>query len=293
MAQDKKIVTAFGRVNPPTVGHEKLFNKVREIADREGAEHDIRVSHSNDPKKNPLTQEQKLGHLRTMFPDHNFSGSSKEQPSFMSHLHDLHNKGYTHVTMVAGDDRVPEYQKVVDKYNKPEEEGGQFNFKSIKIQSAGHRDPDAEGAEGMSASKMREHAQQGNYHSFKAGLPASTSHEQATKLYNDVRRGMGINENRMSFSKWLSEDIPTNSSSMSIRGLGNVTGVTDSMGITDPSVTGYAVDNAQTQAQIAQEIQGMHGAAGLDGGDQPKNIIGFKASMAKAGGSANYTGKKR
>ncbi len=201
MAKDKHIVTAFGRVNPPTSGHEKLFNHVKSLADREGADHDIRVSHSQDSKKNPLTQEQKTSHLRHMFPKHNFSNSSKQSPSFMTHLKELHAKGYTHVTFVAGSDRVPEYQKLVDKYNKPD---GEFNFKHIKVVSAGHRDPDAEGTEGMSASKMREHAQQGNYHSFKSGLPGHVTHQHAQHLYNDVRNGMGIKESVfLRFKTWL------------------------------------------------------------------------------------------
>lgn len=204
MAKDKHIVTAFGRVNPPTAGHEKLFNHVKSVADREGAHHDIRVSHSNDPKKNPLTQDQKLHHVRKMFPKHNFSGSSKESPSFMTHLKELHGKGYTHVTFVAGSDRVPEYQKLVDKYNKPEKEGGEFHFKRINVVSAGHRDPDAEGTEGVSASKMRDHAKEGNYHSFKAGLPKHVSHEHAQELYNHTRQGMNIKESVLvRFNNWL------------------------------------------------------------------------------------------
>ena len=201
MAKDKKIVTAFGRMNPPTVGHQKLIDTVLNKAKAEDADHDIRLSHSQDAKKNPLTQEQKLHHARKMFPKVNFSGSSKEHPSFIHHLKDLHSKGYTHVTMVAGSDRADEYQKLVDKYNKP---GGEFHFKSIKIHSAGHRDPDAEGTEGMSASKMRQHAHEGNYHSFKAGLPSHVTHEHAQELYNHVRAGMGIKESTfLRFKNWL------------------------------------------------------------------------------------------
>ncbi len=139
-----------------------------------------------------------------MFPKVNFSGSSKEQPSFIHHLKDLHSKGYTHVTMIAGSDRVPEYQKIADKYNKDPKEGGEFHFKSINIHSAGHRDPDAEGTEGMSASKMRGHAQEGNYHSFKSGLPSHVSHEHAKELYDHVRQGMGLKESYIrKFRSWL------------------------------------------------------------------------------------------
>ena len=201
MAKDKKIVTAFGRMNPPTTGHQKLVDAVLNRAKAEDADHDIRLSHSQDAKKNPLSQEQKLHHARKMFPKVNFSGSSKEHPSFIHHLKDLHSKGYTHVTMIAGSDRVAEYQKIVDKYNKP---GGEFHFKSIKIHSAGQRDPDADGVEGMSASKMRQHAQEGNYHTFKAGLPSHVNNQHAQELYNHVRGGMGIKESTfLRFKNWL------------------------------------------------------------------------------------------
>lgn len=207
MSKDKKIVSSFGRMNPPTTGHQKLIDAVMSHANSQGADHDIRLSHTQDKKKNPLDQQQKLYHARKMFPNVNFSGSSKQSPSFMSHLKELHGKGYTHVTMVAGSDRVPEYQKLVDKYNKPEEHGGEFHFKSIKVVSAGHRDPDAEGTEGMSASKMRQHAQDDNYHSFKSGLPSHVTHEHARQLYDHVRQGMGLHEQVgvLRFKNWLTE----------------------------------------------------------------------------------------
>lgn len=197
----KKIVTAFGRMNPPTIGHQKLIDAVKNRAKKEGADHEIRVSHSQDAKKNPLTGDQKLHHLGHMFPDTKFSASSKEHPSFIHHLKQLHQKGYTHVTFVAGSDRVPEYEKTIKKYNGPQ---GEYNFKHIEVVSAGHRDPDAEGAEGMSASKMRQHAKDGNYHSFKSGLPSHVSHEHAKRLYSDVRKGMKLEESVfLSFKNWL------------------------------------------------------------------------------------------
>lgn len=247
----KKIVTAFGRMNPPTIGHEKLINHIKALADAEGADHEIRVSHSQDAKKNPLSAQQKLHHLGKMFPDTKFSASSKEAPSFIHHLKNLHNKGYTHVKFVAGSDRVPEYKKIVDKYNKPEKEGGEFHFKHIEVVSAGHRDPDAEGTEGMSASKMREHAREGNYHSFKSGLPKHVSHNDAQALYNDVRKGMGIHESVLvRFKNWLMES--TNASAgAGIRGFGDVSG--------QPAgdISNYAATNASTPPQ-AQGMVDQH-----------------------------------
>ena len=279
MAKEKHIVTAFGRVNPPTSGHEKLFNKVKELAKAEGADHDIRVSHSQDKKKNPLSQEQKLHHLRKMFPKHNFSGSSSESPSFLTHLKDLHEKGYTHATMVAGSDRVPEYSELVKKYNKPESEGGLFHFKHIKVVSAGHRDPDAEGTEGMSASKMREHASQGNYHSFKSGLPSHVSHEHAKQLYDHVRQGMGIHESVfMRFKTWLFEGTPANVSSGSgVRGFGDVSGMPAG------DISNYAAANASAPpaaGDMVNQHNSMHVGvstlkAGMDA-DTKDNIMNKK-----------------
>jgi hypothetical protein len=184
---EKHHVFAFGRMNPPTVGHAALVDKVKDIAAANKATHSIVLSHSQDPKKNPLTPEQKLKHARRFFPGANISVATKEEPTFIHHLRKLHNQGVTHVTMVAGSDRVEEYKKLLDKYNGP---GKEFNFKKINVVSAGQRDPDAEGVAGMSASKMRSHAENKNYSEFKKGIPSHVHPEHAKELYNDVRAGM-------------------------------------------------------------------------------------------------------
>lgn len=200
----KHVVVAFGRMNPITSGHEKLINSVVSMAKEHNADHEIRVSHSQDSAKNPLSSGQKLGHLKKLFPKVNFSASSKESPSLLQHLKELHGKGYTHVTFVAGSDRVPEYQETINKYNKPESEGGLYHFKHINVVSAGHRDPDSEGTTGMSASKMRGFAKSGDYDSFRKGLPSTAKPEHAKQMYDDVRSGMKISESFvMSFRKWL------------------------------------------------------------------------------------------
>ena len=195
----KSVVMAFGRMNPPTTGHAKLVNKVRELAQQHDAHHEVIVSHTTDPDKNPLTQEQKLRHVRRYFPDTNITGSSSEYPSFIAHAKRLHQAGHQHLIMVAGDDRVGEYQKILNKYNGPDKE---FNFKKISVVSAGARDPDSEGVEGMSASKMREHARNGNFVEFRKGVPSHVSDEHAKDLYNDVRTGMGIKEEQVNEACW-------------------------------------------------------------------------------------------
>jgi len=191
---ERHAVLAFGRVNPPTVGHEKLVNKVKEVAKKVGGSHHVVLSHSQDPGKNPLTSDQKLKHAKRFFPDTNLSVSDKEHPNFLSQASKLHSAGATHLHMVAGSDRTGEYHKLLHKYNGVKGPHGYFNFKKIEVHSAGERDPDAEGAEGMSASKMRKHATEGNYKEFKKGIPSHVHDEHAKELYNDVRKGMSIKE---------------------------------------------------------------------------------------------------
>ena len=187
-------VLAFGRMNPPTTGHAKLVDKVKDVAKDVGGSHHIVLSHSQDSAKNPLTGEQKVKHAKRYFHDTNISTSDKEHPNFLSQASKLHKQGVTHLHMVAGSDRTEEYHKTLHKYNGVKGTHGYFKFKDIKVHSAGERDPDAEGVEGMSASKMREHASKGNFKEFKKGVPGHVSHEHAKDLYNDVRKGMNIKE---------------------------------------------------------------------------------------------------
>jgi len=191
--KEKHAVLAFGRMNPITSGHEKLVNKVKDIADSVGGSHHIVLSHSQDPKKNPLTAAQKVKHAKRAFPGTNFTAADKDSPTFFDHAERLHRQGVTHLHMVGGSDRVHEYHKLLHKYNGTHE-GARFNFKKITVHSAGERDPDAEGTTGISASKMRDHATKGNFKEFKKGVPSSMSHEHARHMYNDVRRGMNLHE---------------------------------------------------------------------------------------------------
>ena len=191
--KEKHAVLAFGRMNPITNGHEKLVNKVKEIADKVGGSHHIVLSHSQDAKKNPLTADQKVKHAKRAFSGTNFTAASKEKPTFFDHAEALHKKGVTHLHMVGGSDRTEEYHRLLHKYNGTHE-GARFNFKEIKVHSAGERDPDAEGVTGISASKMREHAKSGDLDSFKKGAPSSMSHAHVKQMFNDVRKGMRLHE---------------------------------------------------------------------------------------------------
>lgn len=182
----KTIVFAFGRFNPPTTGHQLLVQFVKKLAKQNRADHVIYASRSQDPKKNPLSVEAKIKYLNLMFPDTHFVGANDEQRTFIEVAKYL-NTRYKNLIMVAGSDRVPEYQRILAKYN-----GDLFNFDSVKVVSAGERDPDADDTSGMSASKMRAFASKGDFDSFKQGLPTTMREIDARRLMNDVRQGMGL-----------------------------------------------------------------------------------------------------
>lgn len=191
---EKPVVMTFGRMNPPTVGHQKLVDHVKKIAHDYNAPHYVFISHSTDSKKNPLAVQDKLRHARRFFPETNIQASDKETPTFLHQAAKLHKAGHDHLVMVAGSDRVDEYKNKLAQYNGTHE-GALFNFKKIEIKSAGQRDPDAEGVEGMSASKMREHAKNNDFTSFRQGVPLHVPERHARELFKDVRSGMGLHEN--------------------------------------------------------------------------------------------------
>jgi cytidyltransferase-like protein len=189
-----KIVTAFGRMNPPTTGHLKLIDAVHSIADKENAVHSVIVSGSHDPKKNPLSPQQKLKHLNRYSPRTNFTAASKNSPTLLHHLSKLHDAGHSHLIYVGGSDRTKDMEDLINRYNGVHGKHGYYNFKKIEVRSAGHRDPDSEGTEGMSGTKMREHASNNDFESFRKGVPNNVSDDHARELMHDVRSGMSVKE---------------------------------------------------------------------------------------------------
>ena len=180
------VAITFGRFNPPTIGHEKLLDAVA----KEGVDsYRIYPSRTVDPKKNPLEPEVKVQFMNEMYPSHseaivNDSGMS----NIFNVMVALQDEGYTGVTLVVGSDRVSEFKSLLEKYN-----GQAYEFEELNVVSAGDRDPDAEGVEGMSASKMRAFAASGDLESFTEGVPGGNA-AIAKRLMNEVRKGMGISE---------------------------------------------------------------------------------------------------
>ena len=194
--EEKHGVLAFGRMNPPTPGHIAVAEKVNSLAKEKGAaEHKIVVSATQDTKKNPLSSDQKIKHALRMFPQGtHVEAASKDMPTILHHAAKMHERGITHLHVVAGSDQQKNFQDLLDKYNGVESKHGKYNFKSITVHSSGERDPDAEGVEGMSASKMRELASTGKKKDFHSALPDKMDKKHKEELYNDVRKGMGLHE---------------------------------------------------------------------------------------------------
>jgi len=195
----KEVTFVFGRFNPPTIGHEKLFDTLKKIS--RGGAYRIYASRSVDSKKNPLQFKDKIKFLRKMFPKHARNVmSDKDVRTVLDIAVKLYDQGFTKVTMVAGSDRIKEFDILLNKYNGVKSRHGFYEFQgAINIVSAGDRDPDADGATGMSASKMRMAAQQNDLEGFSKGLPSGY---HPNDLFNAVRKGMGLKE-KNSFRKHI------------------------------------------------------------------------------------------
>ena len=185
-------VFVFGRFNPPTIGHEKLINALIATNQREGGTCLVYGSHTQDSRTNPLTHTQKFKYLQKMFPRHkkHFKSNSKAKTALEVAV-ELNGK-YDKLIMVVGSDRVTDFSSLLNTYNGKKSKHGFYEYKEIDIVSAGERDPDAEGASGMSASKMREAAVQGDFNLFKAGVPSGMSDIHAKSMMNDVRVGLKL-----------------------------------------------------------------------------------------------------
>ena len=184
----KTVAMTFGRFNPPTIGHEKLCDAVRKA---NSSDYKIYASHSQNPKKDPLQYAKKIAYMKQSFPKHKNNIIVSKARTIFDILTEL-NKKYQMLIIVVGSDRVKEFERLANEYNGVASRHGYYKFDNIQVLSAGERDPDAEGATGMSASKMRAAAQANDFDSFKQGTPLPDA--QAKKLYFDVRKSMGIRE---------------------------------------------------------------------------------------------------
>ena len=185
------IVLVFGRFNPPTIGHQKLLQSAQREAKRTNADLKIYPSRTQDPKKNPLDPGMKINFMKQMFPeyDENIINDAKTKTIFDA-LVSAYNEKYKNVTIVVGQDRLAEFQGLAQKYNGSD----LYNFENIVVVSGGARDPDADDVTGMSASKMRAYATDGDFQSFVKGLPPALKSMQKRELFNNVRKSMNVKE---------------------------------------------------------------------------------------------------
>ena len=188
----KEVYFTFGRMNPPTIGHGKVLDTIAKKA--KGADYKVYVSQTTGTK-DPLSYSDKVKHLRKMLPKH---GRNIMVDKGVKNVFDISTKlydaGYKKITMVVGEDRLREFEVLLNKYNGKKARHGFYNFESINVVSAGRRDPDAEGVEGMSASKQRANAKDNDYQAFTQGVPSGMSDRDTRKLFNDVRKGLGLKE---------------------------------------------------------------------------------------------------
>ena len=189
-------VFAFGRFNPPTIGHEKLINAVIATNQREGGTAYIYGSHSQDSRKNPLSHSEKMGYLQKMFPRIKKSIQTKAKERNVLQIADTLNEKYDKLILVVGSDRVDDFTSLLNSYNGIKSKHGFYDYKEIKVYSAGERDPDADGASGMSASKMRSAATKGDFESFISGASSELTIKEKRNLMNDVRKGLKLDSLR-------------------------------------------------------------------------------------------------
>jgi phosphopantetheine adenylyltransferase len=220
--KEKRAVFTFGRFNPPTTGHQKLIDAVKNVAEKQGGEHHIFASQSQDKAKNPLGFDEKVGFMKKMYPKTNVH-SSRTVKTVLDAAKHLQARGVTHGTLVVGSDRVDEFHNLLSKYNKNPSDSDydpkkHFYIPHLSVVSAGQRDPDAEGVEGMSASKMRGHAASGNFKEFSKGVSNPT---QAKPMYDTLRNRMGIKEETslteiltksMGASEWIKDFVHSKNS---------------------------------------------------------------------------------
>tara|TARA_B110000503_G_scaffold49499_1_gene80412 strand:- start:426 stop:1646 length:1221 start_codon:yes stop_codon:yes gene_type:complete len=185
------LTVAFGRFNPPTIGHQQLMDTAAQAASQDdGGQYLIFPSRSQDKKKNPLDPDTKISYMQKFYPSH--AGNIVNDPNtktIFDVLKMAHNNGYAGVRIIGGGDRVKEFENLSNQYNNQ-----LYQFDNIEVVSAGDRDPDGKGVEGMSASRMRLAAAEGDFKTFRSGLPSEVKPAEAKELFNILRGSMNVKE---------------------------------------------------------------------------------------------------
>lgn len=190
------LTVVFGRFNPPTVGHEKLLKSADRMA--EGDDFKVYPSRTQDPKKNPLDADMKVSYMKKMFPDYEENiVNDPNMKSIFDVLVTANEDGYDNINIVVGADRQAEFENLAQKYN-----GELYEFDQIRVISAGARDAEAEGVEGMSASKMRKAVAEDDFATFRRGTPKTLDDGDTQALFDAVRSGMGVKKKNDVAEMW-------------------------------------------------------------------------------------------
>ena len=201
-------VFAFGRFNPPTIGHEKLIQKVQSMTKQVNGKGYIFLAHTGGTEKDPLDFTTKLSYLRQHFQsDKSLSFGDVRANTIIKVMKVLEQEGRTRVIMIAGDDRVMQFQKLLNQYNGQPNKAGdvEYKFDEIQVVSAGQRDPDADDITGVSASKARELAMKGQEQEFSRMVMGG---EKGKVLYDRIqdRFGKEVDENNKKLYNEAMED---------------------------------------------------------------------------------------
>ena len=181
---NKSLIFAFGRFNPPTVGHELLISRVEALSKKTSIPYRIYTTTTQDKKNNPLSQKDKIKYMEKSFRNAHIYAA---KGNIIQLLQSFEKEGIKEIHLVVGSDRTKEFESLLNKYN-----GKDYKFSKIEIHSAGERDPDSDNADGMSASKMRSAASNGDYKSFEKGVTKKLTDIDTKKMYNDVRKGLSL-----------------------------------------------------------------------------------------------------
>lgn len=190
--EDNPLVLTYGRMNPATTGHEKLIKKAEDIARRTGAKDKTVLTNSQDKKTDPLTPADKLKWAKTLFPGKDISLASPDKGTLLAQLQHHHNSGVKDLTVVTGSDQAEKYKQLINKYNGTGKHC-LFNFKRARVVVA-DRDADGKGVEGVSATKMRDHAANDDYNAFKSMVPKHVQEKSVKDIYHTLRAAQGVVE---------------------------------------------------------------------------------------------------
>ena len=202
-------VFAFGRFNPPTIGHQKLLDKVIAMTKQVNGKGYIFLSHKQNNKTDPLTFREKQDYLKMFYP--NIEIGNANANTIIKALQEIQSQGRTRIVMVAGSDRVAEFQKLLNQYNgKPDKQGNDlYKFDSIDVVSAGERDPDQEGAAGASASKARDLANKGQEQEFNKIVLGGKNGKKLYDIIQDRLAEQIDQNNKKLYNEDMADGKPT------------------------------------------------------------------------------------